>query len=162
MDERVRVGSLAGPLRSLECVASGKSKGVRTANDRMEVQAQRQPSILTKGRRMPRWHVQRGRRQAIIGAVRRIHAVAESLRQVADSAQTVEVKVSHLESAKNGGVCCYSTRSGSAHLPLSPLSEGLPAIHPLPAPDKGAFCLTLPIPAGFFNKCFRHPRGKTS
>ena len=89
----MRVGSLAGPLRSLECVASGKLKGVRTANDRMEVQAQRQPSILTKGRRMPRWHVQRGRRQAIIGAVRRIHAVAESLRQVANSAQTVEVKV---------------------------------------------------------------------
>ena len=76
VDERVRVGSLAGPLRSLECVASGKSKAVRTANDRIEVQAQRQPSILTKGRRMPRWYVQRGRRQATIGAVRRIHAVA--------------------------------------------------------------------------------------
>ena len=37
VDERVRVGSLAGPLRSLECVASGKSKGVSTENDRMEV-----------------------------------------------------------------------------------------------------------------------------
>ena len=52
---RVRVGSLAGPLRSLECVASGKSKGLRTANDNMEVRAQRQASILTKGRGMPRW-----------------------------------------------------------------------------------------------------------
>ena len=93
VDERVRVGSLAGPLRSLECVASGKWKGVRTANDNIEVRAQRQASILTKGRGMPRWYGQRGRRQAIIGAVRRIHAVAESLRQVADSAQTAEAKV---------------------------------------------------------------------
>ena len=76
VDERVRVGSLAGPLRSLECVASGKWEGVRTANDNIEVRAQRQASILTKGRGMPRWYGQRGRRQAIIGAVRRRHAVA--------------------------------------------------------------------------------------
>ena len=76
VDGRVRVGSLAGPLRSLECVASGKSKGVKTANDNMEVRAQRQASILTQGHGTPRWYGQRGRRHAIIGAASRMHAVA--------------------------------------------------------------------------------------
>ena len=86
VDERVRVGSLAGPLRSLECVASGKSKGVRTANDRIEVQAQRQPSILTKGRRMPRWYVQQGQGRLpsalSVGYMRSL----DSLQQVSGSA----------------------------------------------------------------------------
>ncbi len=52
----------------------------------------------------------------------------ESLRQVAESAETVEVIIPHLVGSKTGGICCYSTQSGSTHLPLSPGSEGPPAI----------------------------------
>ena len=76
VDERVRVGSLAGLLRSL--VSSGKREVKRGKNRKRqnEVRAQRQPSILTKGRAMPRWYGPRGRGQAIIGPVRRLHAVA--------------------------------------------------------------------------------------
>ena len=57
-------------------------------------------------------------------------------RQVAESAETVEVIIPHLVGSKTGGICCYSTQSGSTHLPLSPGSEGKPAIRPWFSPDK--------------------------
>ena len=41
-------------------------------------------------------------------------------------------------------------RPWSAHLPLSPVAEGEPAIRPLPSPDKGPFCAI----------CFEGPRKK--
>ena len=81
-------------------------------------------------------------------------------RQVAESAETVEEKVPNLALSRNGGVCCYSTQSGSAHLPLDPVAEGQPAIRPLPPPDKGPFSA---IGAGGFHSNFFGfwpPRGK--
>ena len=75
VDERVRVGSLAGPLRSLESAGKRKVKRGKHRKRQYKVRAQRQPSILTKGRAMPRWYGPRGRGQAIIGPVRRLHAV---------------------------------------------------------------------------------------
>ena len=75
VDERVRVGSLAGPLRSLESAGKREVKRGKNLKRQNEVRAQRQPSILTKGRAMPRWYRPRGRRQAIIGALRRPDAV---------------------------------------------------------------------------------------
>ena len=60
-------------------------------------------------------------------------------RQVAESAETVEVIIPHLVGSKTGGICCYSTQSGSTHLPLSPGSEGQPAIRPWFSPDKDPF-----------------------
>ena len=47
--------------------------------------------------------------------------------------------IPHLVSSKTGGICCYRTQSGSAHLPLSPGSEGQPAIRPWFSPDKQPF-----------------------
>ena len=63
----------------------------------------------------------------------------DSFQQVAESAETVEVQISDLVGSKIGGICCYSTQSGSAHLPLSPVAEGQPAIRPLRPPDKETF-----------------------
>ena len=74
----------------------------------------------------------------------------DSLQQVADCAYTAEVTILHLVLSKNGGICCYSAQSGSAHLPLYPVDEGQPAIRPLPSPDKGPFCAI----------CFEGPRKK--
>ena len=54
VDERVRVGSLAGPLRSLESAGKRKVKKGKHRKRQYKVRAQRQPSILTKGRAMPR------------------------------------------------------------------------------------------------------------
>ena len=59
----------------------------------------------------------------------------DSLQQVADCAYTAEVAILHLVLSKNGGICCYSAQSGSAHLPLCPVDEGKPAIRPFPSPD---------------------------
>ena len=81
-------------------------------------------------------------------------------RQVAESAETVEVIIPHLVGSKTGGICCYRTQSGSAHLPLSPGSEGQPAIRPWFSPDKGTLLRQLEPPAhsNFFG--FWPPRGK--
>ena len=76
-------------------------------------------------------------------------------RQVAESAETVEVIIPHLVGSKTGGICCYSTQSGSTHLPLSPGSEGKPAIRPWFSPDKDPFAPFVfegptkkPVPGG--------------
>ena len=76
VDERVRVGSLAGPMRRTESAGKREVKRGKNRKRQNEVRAQRRPSILTKGRAMPRWYRPRGRRQAVIGAASRMHAVA--------------------------------------------------------------------------------------
>lgn len=76
----------------------------------------------------------------------------ESLRQVAEFAETVEVIIPHLVGSKTGGICCYSTQSGSTHLPLSPGSEGPPAIthslHPTRNTFVSIFCEGPRVPTG--------------
>ena len=81
-------------------------------------------------------------------------------RQVAESAETVEVIIPHLEGSKNGGICCYRTQSGSAHLPLSPGSEGQPAIRPWFSPDKGTLLRASSRRFSFEFFGFWPPRGK--
>ena len=63
-----------------------------------------------------------------------------TLRPAADSAETVEEKIYDLALSRNGGICCYSTQSGSAHLLLSPVSEEGPAIRVDCASEKEPFC----------------------
>ena len=86
VDERVRVGSLAGPLRSLESAGKPEVKRGKHRKRQYKVRAQRQPSILTKGRRMPRWYVQQGQGRLpsalSVGYMRSL----DSLQQVSGSA----------------------------------------------------------------------------
>ena len=86
----------------------------------------------------------------------------DSFQQVAESAETVEVQISDLVGSKVGGVCCYSTQPGSAHLPLSPVAEGQPAIRPLFSPDKETFVAIRA--AGFHSNFFgfQPPHGLVS
>ena len=74
----------------------------------------------------------------------------DPFRPAADSAETVEEKIYDLALSRNGGICCYSTQSGSAHLPLSPVSEEGPAIRVDCASEKEPFCAIGA--AGFHSK----------
>ena len=84
----------------------------------------------------------------------------DTLRPAAACAEAVAMKVRNLVLSKKGGICCYSTQSGSAHLPLDPVAEGQPAIRPLPPSDKEPFYALRA--AGFHSNFFGFwpPRGK--
>ena len=84
----------------------------------------------------------------------------DTLRPAAACAEAVAMKVRNLVLSKKGGICCYSTQCGSAHIPLSPVAEGQPAIRPLPPSDPGTLLRQLEPPAhsNFFG--FWPPRGK--
>ena len=84
----------------------------------------------------------------------------DTLRPAADSAETVEEKIYDLALSRNGGICCYSTQCGSAHIPLSPVAEGQPAICPLPPSDPGTLFARLSRRLSFEFFWLWPPRGK--
>ena len=84
----------------------------------------------------------------------------DTLRPAAACAEAVAMKVRNLVLSKKGGICCYSTQCGSAHIPLSPVAEGQPAICPLPPSDPGTLFARLSRRLSFEFFWLWPPRGK--
>ena len=143
--------------RNMECQRARTSVNA-PSNKRADGREQLQPSQAVRGQALPQSST--GQLRVAMGLSVGCTRSLDPFRPAADSAETVEEKIYDLALSRNGGICCYSTQCGSAHIPLSPVAEGQPAICPLPPSDPGTLFARLSRRLSFEFFWLWPPRGK--